>query len=178
MSQRAPKSIRSTQVASVKSQRPIQITIVHARLNLARCCKLATSIKTGVPTQALASSSHFQVNKPDRRAPRAPFSSGAPLPELEIYERMFTRLVRTYLAGMEGLKFYRSGNNPGVTVQNVSVRDRGQAAVVGKITQHGRPAPDTIPASPLATADEKIAPMPLVSKPEPEPVAARHKREQ
>ena len=32
------------------------------------------------------------------------FSSGVPLPELEIYERMFTRLVRTYLAGMEGLQ--------------------------------------------------------------------------
>jgi hypothetical protein len=54
--------------------------------------------------------------------------------ELEIHQRMFTALVRTYSGGMQAFKSYNS-NDPSVTVQNVSVRDGGQAAIIGKVTR-------------------------------------------
>jgi hypothetical protein len=95
--------------------------------------------------------------------------------EIQIYGQILTKLNRTFIAQMEALKIYRRSDDPGVTVQNVSVRDGGQA-IVGKITQHGRAAPDATLAPPPAAADEKIAPIPLVSKPE--PVFARLKREE
>jgi hypothetical protein len=105
-------------------------------------------------------------------------SNAKSLQELEIYERIFTRLVRTHSAGMGALKFYRTRNDPEVTVQHVSVRDGGQA-VIGKITQHGRTAPDTA-LPPLAITEGTKAPMPMVEKPEPEAelLPAHRKREE
>jgi hypothetical protein len=90
-------------------------------------------------------------------------SATSPL-EIEIYGQLLTKLNRTYLAQMEALKIYRRSDNPVVPVENVS--------------QHGRTAPDTKPAPPFAITAAKIAPMPLVSGSELEPVAARGKREE
>src|SRR5207248_7082534 len=46
--------------------------------------------------------------------------------ELEMAERMFTKLTRTFPAQMDALKRYRSHGEQGVVVQNVSVEDGGQ----------------------------------------------------
>ena len=62
-------------------------------------------------------------------------STAGSLQEFEILERIFTKLCRTYLSQMQTLKIYRSSDDPGMIVQNVSVRDGGQAAIVGKVTR-------------------------------------------
>jgi hypothetical protein len=48
-------------------------------------------------------------------------------------ERAINKLARTFAAQTEALKRYRSGGEPNVTVQNVSVSDGGQA-IVGNVT--------------------------------------------
>jgi hypothetical protein len=58
----------------------------------------------------------------------------APSPELrETYERSLTRLNRTFLAQVEGLKKYRAKAQQIVRVERVEVKDGGQA-VVGDIS--------------------------------------------
>lgn len=49
--------------------------------------------------------------------------------------RALGRLARTFPAQIEALNRYRSHGEPAVTVQNVSVRDGGNA-IVGNVTQH------------------------------------------
>jgi hypothetical protein len=49
--------------------------------------------------------------------------------------RALARLARTFPAQMEALNRYRNKGEPAVTVQNVSVRDGGNA-IVGNVTQH------------------------------------------
>jgi hypothetical protein len=49
--------------------------------------------------------------------------------------RALGRLARTFPAQMEALNRYRNKGEPAVTVQNVSVRDGGNA-IVGNVTQH------------------------------------------
>ena len=49
--------------------------------------------------------------------------------------RALGRLARTFPAQIEALNRYRSNREPAVTVQNVSVRDGGNA-IVGNVTQH------------------------------------------
>lgn len=61
----------------------------------------------------------------------------APSPETtEAYERSMTRLSRTFLSQMEGLKKYRAKAQQTVRVERVEVRDGGQA-VVGDVTYQG-----------------------------------------
>jgi hypothetical protein len=48
-------------------------------------------------------------------------------------ERAINKLARTFAAQTEALKRYRSGGEPSVTVQHVSVSDGGQA-IVGNVT--------------------------------------------
>jgi hypothetical protein len=55
----------------------------------------------------------------------------------EAYERSMTRLSRTFLAQVEGLKKYRANAQQTVRVERVEVRDGGQA-VVGDICYTGR----------------------------------------
>jgi hypothetical protein len=59
-------------------------------------------------------------------------------------ERAISKLARTFAAQTEALKRYRSGGEPNVTVQHVSVSDGGQA-IVGNVTTSrtasGRPTP-------------------------------------
>jgi hypothetical protein len=49
--------------------------------------------------------------------------------------RALGRLARTFSAQIEALNRHRSKGEPAVTVQNVSVRDGGNA-IVGNVTQH------------------------------------------
>jgi hypothetical protein len=49
--------------------------------------------------------------------------------------RALGRLARTFPAQIEALSRYRSRGEPGITVQNVSVSDGGNA-IVGNFTQH------------------------------------------
>jgi hypothetical protein len=84
--------------------------------------------------------------------------------EFNLYEAIVTKLSRTFVAQVETLKRYRSTNEPGVTVQNVSVTDGGQA-IVGNVMQNpGGGVSNKTPASPFAITDAKLAPMPLVGE--------------
>jgi hypothetical protein len=49
--------------------------------------------------------------------------------------RALGRVARTFPAQIEALNRYRSQGEPAITVQNVSVGDRGKA-IVGNVTQH------------------------------------------
>ena len=50
-------------------------------------------------------------------------------------ERVFSKATRTFPVQMEAIKRYRSNGEQGITVQNVSVKDGGQA-IVGNFTQN------------------------------------------
>lgn len=56
---------------------------------------------------------------------------------LDISERTFNKLARTFVAQVEALKRYRSGGQQTVTVQHVNVSEGGQA-IVGNVTQGRR----------------------------------------
>ena len=71
---------------------------------------------------------------------------------------------------MDALKRYRSSGEQSVTVQNVSVRDGGQA-IVGNVTQQAREiAPDKV--SPPALADARIPPMEPIDERAKEPLTS------
>jgi hypothetical protein len=55
--------------------------------------------------------------------------------ELIVCETICTKLSRTFTSQMDTLKRYRATSDSGPTVQNVSVRDGGQA-IVGSVTQN------------------------------------------
>lgn len=59
-------------------------------------------------------------------------------PELrEAYERSMTRLSRTFVAQMEGLKKYRAKAQQVVRVERVTINEGGQA-IVGNVETGGR----------------------------------------
>jgi hypothetical protein len=90
--------------------------------------------------------------------------------EFKLYEPIFTRLARTYVSQVDALKRYRSKDEPGLTVQTVSVQDGGQA-IVGHIThQASNGGPPEIPAAPLAITDAKLMPLPSLGNRRPERV--------
>jgi hypothetical protein len=90
--------------------------------------------------------------------------------ELRLYEPIFTRLARTYVSQVDALKRYRSKNEPGLTVQTVSVQDGGQA-IVGHVTHQASNVglPETA-AAPLAITDAKLMPTPILGNRRPERV--------
>ena len=76
----------------------------------------------------------------------------------------FNKLAGTFVSLLEGLKRYRTGSDPLVRVQNVSISD-GSQAIVGNVTQTQRESlPDKAPAQPLALSDTKMTPMPPVGE--------------
>jgi hypothetical protein len=87
-------------------------------------------------------------------------------------ERAINKLTRTFATQTEALKRYRSGGEPNVTVQNVSVSDGGQA-IVGNVTTSraaaGRAAPaGADPAGKAAARPRVPAPKrPAISPPAP-----------
>ena len=89
------------------------------------------------------------------------FSEVATLEQQDIAERTLNKFMRTYTMQMSTLKSYRA-EGPQVTVQNVSVREGGQA-IVGNVT---RAAPDEAAASPPLLADQKMASMQTIDNKE------------
>jgi len=75
---------------------------------------------------------------------------------LDISERTFNKLARTFVAQVEALKRYRSGGEQKVTVQHVNVSEGGQA-IVGNVTQGRR--------RDAAISDAKPVSMPIVETP-------------
>ena len=86
--------------------------------------------------------------------------------EFKLYEPIYIRFARTYTSQVDALKRYRSKDEPGLTVQTVSVQDGGQA-IVGHVTHQA--LPETA-AAPLAITDAKLTPMPLLENRRPERV--------
>jgi hypothetical protein len=80
--------------------------------------------------------------------------------EINLNEPILTKLMRTFVAQVEALKRYRNTNEPGVTVQNVSVTDGGQAIVGNVMQTPGGGVSNKTPAPPLAITDAKLTPMP------------------
>lgn len=58
------------------------------------------------------------------------------LEALEVFERSFNRLARTFTAQTEALRKHRTGGEQKVTVQHVNVSDGGQA-IVGNVGGRG-----------------------------------------
>jgi hypothetical protein len=56
---------------------------------------------------------------------------------MELYERIFTKMTRSYVALLEAFNAIRNEKGPGVTVQNFSVKDVNQA-IVGNINHGAR----------------------------------------
>jgi hypothetical protein len=95
--------------------------------------------------------------------------------ELESAERTFNKLVRSFAALVETLKRYRTGSEQNVTVQNVSVRNGGQA-IVGNVTQNAPAVPtDKSAVSPAAITDARMEPMEIIGNPEQEAIPAKPK---
>jgi hypothetical protein len=88
------------------------------------------------------------------------------LPRQDCAERAVNKLARTFAAQTEALRRYRSGGEPNVTVQHVSVSDGGQA-IVGNVTQAPRDgAPHRAAASASPAAPRKSSPArPAISPP-------------
>jgi hypothetical protein len=55
---------------------------------------------------------------------------------LELQERVFNKLARTFTTQMEALRKYRNGGKQTVTVQHVNIEDGGQA-IVGNVQTGG-----------------------------------------
>jgi len=81
---------------------------------------------------------------------------------LDISERTFNKLARTFVAQVEALKRYRSGGEQKVTVQHVNVSEGGQA-IVGNVTQGRR--------RDAAISDAKPFPMPIMEPASPAKVS-------
>jgi hypothetical protein len=60
-------------------------------------------------------------------------AQAAKMVQQDCAERAISKLARTFAAQTEALRRYRSGGEPSVTVQHVSVNDGGQA-IVGNVT--------------------------------------------
>lgn len=87
----------------------------------------------------------------------------------EYLARTLRGLLRTFVDLVVALNTYRrSGGQNNVTVQNVSVNEGGQAAIVGTVTPspYGS-AQDQRSASPEAGSDEVVAPKPTQDSAEP-----------
>jgi hypothetical protein len=109
--------------------------------------------------------------EPDACAP-ADTPPGAPgradkLVQQDLAEGTISKLARTFAAQTEALRRYRSGGEPNVTVQHVSVSDGGQA-IVGNVTQAPRDGvPHGAAATPSRAAPRKSSPVqPAISPPE------------
>jgi hypothetical protein len=87
-------------------------------------------------------------------------------------ERALNKLARTFTIQMEALKRYRSGGEPQVTVQNVSVSEGGQA-IVGNVTQA---TPDKTATPSPALPDARMAPMQMIDNQEGAPVVMPHRQ--
>jgi len=58
------------------------------------------------------------------------------IPQQDSAEKAFNKLSRTFASQMEALKKYRTGGEQKMTVEHVTVNERGQA-IVGNVSQGG-----------------------------------------
>jgi hypothetical protein len=91
---------------------------------------------------------------------------------VDINERTFNKLARTFVAQVEALKRYRSGGEQKVTVQHVNVSEGGQA-IVGNVTQGQRNVAPGAATQPSAIPDAKPVPLPIMEPARPAKVATR-----
>ena len=89
-------------------------------------------------------------------APNIPIN----IPKRDSAARALTSLARTFAMQMSALKHYRSGGQQRVTVQHVSVRDRGQA-IVGNIDHQAPVLENTPNAAPALTDARQLAMEPI-----------------
>jgi hypothetical protein len=90
------------------------------------------------------------------------------LEQRESFANIFNKLARTFAHQMDTLHRLRSGPEPKVTVNNVSVSDGGQA-IVGPVTQNGGGTGGAAIAKPLlALTDQSGTDMPIL-QPEEQP---------
>ena len=95
---------------------------------------------------------HMAAMKPSRRLAKANY-----LEHRDSAERMFNKLMRTFVTQMEALKRYRTGGQQKVTVQHVNVGEGGQA-IVGNVTQDRRKTQgEKATAPPLAVTHDHSA---------------------
>jgi len=89
------------------------------------------------------------------------------LAQQDCAERAVNKLARTFATQVEALKRYRSGGEPNVTVQHVSVSGGGQA-IVGHVTQapHATIPHATIPRATIPRATAPRAGAPHAASPE------------
>jgi hypothetical protein len=88
---------------------------------------------------------------------------------LDVAERAYNKLARTFVMQMEAIKRWDTGGENNVTVQNVSVSDGGQA-IVGNVNQGPRGTP--VEQRPALT-DARQAPMPIIETPARSPVPVK-----
>lgn len=83
--------------------------------------------------------------------------------------------MRTFASLTEALKRHRTVSEQNVPVQNVSMRDDGQA-IVGNVTQNAPAVPtDKSAVSPAAITDARVLPMEIIDTPEKEVIPAKPK---
>jgi len=92
-------------------------------------------------------------------------STATDIPGIEFYERLYTKMTRSFVTQLEAYKAYNN-NEVGITVQNFSVKDVNQA-IVGNITHNGRGGEPVMTAAPLpATTGASLTPMQRERQPE------------
>ena len=84
--------------------------------------------------------------------------------QMEVAERIFNKLARTYVSQVEALKRYRTGGEQKVTVQHVSVSEGGQA-IVGNVAHNPRENIGAKSTASVATlSDERAVPMSIIEE--------------
>jgi hypothetical protein len=93
-------------------------------------------------------------------------------------DRIFNKLMRTFVMQLEALKRYRTGGEQKVTVQHVSVGEGGQA-IVGNVTQaapEATPEKATVKPRPALTDARQVPMAPIIDKAAAEPFAVGRRR--
>ncbi len=92
------------------------------------------------------------------------FSNARTLPELEIIERMLTKMMRTYTSQFEALRRHQRGPDQTVNVENLSVTD-GSQAIVGHVSHQGGAATTKNAATkPAALRHDSPPTMPMIDE--------------
>jgi hypothetical protein len=92
------------------------------------------------------------------------FSNARTLDELELVERMYTKMMRTFTAQFEALRRHQRGPDQTVNVGNLSVTD-GSQAIVGHVSHQGGAATTNNAATkPAALRHDSPPTMPIIEK--------------
>jgi hypothetical protein len=113
--------------ASVKGRKPDAV-------NLSFMISMVKSIRPRDAVEAMLVAQMVSVHVLAMRSAHH-LANAEEIADQESAGRALGRLARMFPAQMEALNRYRNKGEPAVTVQNVSVRDGGNA-IVGNVTQH------------------------------------------